>query len=220
MAAGVDAVQIRERDLPGGSLARLTAVAVAAARGSRTKVLVNDRVDVALAAGADGVHLRADSPPAWRIRPLVPKTFVVGRSVHTLEEARAAGDVDYVIAGTVWPTSSKPAGHPVLGAAGLAQLVRAASVPVLAIGGIDVGRAAAVAASGAAGIAAIGLFIGQDDPRSALTAPRGTAPHDAEGVMPECRAAAIDVVTRALRVGFAGAGPRESWQDGERTRGE
>jgi thiamine-phosphate diphosphorylase len=211
VAAGIDAVQIRERDLEAGPLVRLTETAVAAGRGSQTKVLVNDRLDVALAAGADGVHLRADSPPAWRIRPLVPKSFVIGRSVHGLDELQAAGDVDYLIAGTLWATPSKPGGHPLLGLGGMARLVRAARVPVLAIGGIDIGRAAEVAAAGAAGIAAIGLFIDQRDQRDqwdrrdqldrrAEQAGRSWARQTGA-----CRACALSEVTRALRASFAHA---------------
>ena len=84
--------------------------------------------------------------------------FLVGRSIHGADEARAAGPVDYLIAGTVFRTGSKDDGAPLLGSAGLADIVRAASAPVLAIGGMTVERAGDVAAAGAASIAAIGLF--------------------------------------------------------------
>jgi len=87
---GVDVIQIRERDLEGRELALLTAAVLAVTRGSSTKILVNDRVDVALAAGADGVHLRADSLDAQRVRSIVPASFIVGRSVHSVDEAQTA----------------------------------------------------------------------------------------------------------------------------------
>jgi thiamine-phosphate diphosphorylase len=161
--AGVDVIQIRERDLDASDLARLTIDAVALARGSRTRIVVNDRIDVALAAAAAGVHLRGDSVPTQAARSIAPRGFLIGRSVHGVDEAIAlVPGVDYFIAGTVWSTPSKPerdGGHPPLGEAGLAAIVAAVRVPVLAIGGVTVERAPVVAASGAAGIAAIGLFL-------------------------------------------------------------
>jgi thiamine-phosphate diphosphorylase len=101
------------------------------------------------------------------VRDLVPPGFLVGRSVHSLEEAVAAAKaVDYLIAGTVWETSSKPAlaDSKLLGPEGLSQIVHAVRVPVLAIGGISVERVAEVRKSGAAGVAAIGLFMRSHQP--------------------------------------------------------
>ena len=158
--AGVDFVQVRERDLETADLAATVSDIIAMARGTRTRILVNDRVDVALACGAAGVHLRADSVPAARVRSIAPPPFVIGRSVHAVSDAVAAGTgVDYLIAGTVWPTSAKPADHPILGIDGLSDIVRAARVPVLAIGGVALDRLGAVAAVGGAGVAGIGLFM-------------------------------------------------------------
>jgi len=160
--AGVDLVQIREPDLDGGQLAALTRRCLDAARGTPTRVLVNDRLDVALAAGAHGVHLRASSFGAARARGLAPAGFIVGRSVHGAGEAHAAaraGGADYLIGGTVFESASKAAGHPVLGLEAFGRLARAAGVPVLAIGGLTVERATAAISSGAAGVAAIGLFL-------------------------------------------------------------
>lgn len=157
--AGIDVIQIREADLPARSLARLVRAVVAAARGSATRVVVNDRLDVGLAAGADGVHLKGTSIDAVDVRRMAPERFLVGRSVHTVDEARAAGPVDYLIAGTVWPTVSKPSGHVLLGLDGLRDIVQAARVPVIAIGGITQRNAAAVSAAGASGVAAIGAFM-------------------------------------------------------------
>lgn len=159
--AGVDLIQIREPRLDDRSLAALVRAAVDATAGTIARVVVNDRVDVALAAGAAGVHLRADSMAAPDVRPVVPPAFLIGRSVHSVEAAVAAdraGGCDYLIFGTVFPTANKPAGHLVAGVDELARACRATHLPVLAIGGISVERAAPVAAAGAAGVAAITLF--------------------------------------------------------------
>jgi thiamine-phosphate pyrophosphorylase len=157
--AGVDLIQVRERDLEAGALLALTGELVAATRGTHTRIVVNDRLDVALAAGAAGVHLRGDSIPIAAARRMAPSGFLIGRSVHSVSEAAAAAGADYLIAGTVFSTTSKPAGAPRLGTEGLQAIVRAVTVPVLAIGGIDTARLDDVAATGAAGLAAIGLFM-------------------------------------------------------------
>jgi thiamine-phosphate pyrophosphorylase len=165
--AGVDVIQIRERDLEAAQLARLVAEVVVMARGTSCRVVVNDRFDVALACGAAGVHLRADSLPPSAVRSVVPRGFLIGRSVHAPGEAElAAPDVDYLIAGTVWSSESKPglAGSSLLGARGLAEVALRVSVPVLAIGGVTLQRVADVAKSGAAGVAAVGLFMGPAGP--------------------------------------------------------
>lgn len=155
--AGIALIQIRERDLEAAPLAALVSAVMACARGSATRVVVNDRLDVALACGADGVHLRGDSIPVADARRLAPAPFLIGRSVHSAAEAAAAAGADYLIAGTVFPTASKP-GVAVLGSDGLRTIVRASAAPVLAIGGVTLERFAEIAATGAAGIAAIGLF--------------------------------------------------------------
>jgi thiamine-phosphate pyrophosphorylase len=159
-AAGVNLIQIRERDADGGRLLSLTRAVIAAAAGTAAKVVVNDRTDVALAAGADGVHLRADSPPAGQVRSIVPPGFLIGRSVHDEAEAiSAAGTgVDYLILGTIFRSASKPAETAWLGAGPLERVARATAIPVLAIGGITADKVGSIAAAGAAGIAAIGLF--------------------------------------------------------------
>jgi thiamine-phosphate diphosphorylase len=158
--AAVDLIQIRERSLEAARLCDLVAAIVDLTRGSSTLVVVNDRLDVALAAGADGVHLRGDSIPPRAVRTIVPRGFVIGRSVHHVDDARAcAADVDYLIAGTVYATASKPPGAPLRGVSGLHDIAAAVDVPVLAIGGITLDRIHDVAAAGAAGIAAITLFL-------------------------------------------------------------
>jgi thiamine-phosphate pyrophosphorylase len=188
--ARIDVLQVREPDLEASELARLVTAMLAMARGSRSRIVVNDRLDVALACGAGGVHLRANSMPPLAVRSIAPRGFVIGRSVHTLEEAaEVASDVDYLIAGTVWPSESKPggaAGAPLLGLPGLAAIAAAVSVPVLAIGGVTLERVPAVASCGAAGVAAIGLFMGSPGGEGA----RG------------CRAKALHGTVQAARAGF------------------
>jgi thiamine-phosphate diphosphorylase len=159
--AGVDVIQIRERDLDGGPLAGLARSVTARARDTSTRVLVNDRADVAIAAGAHGVHLRADGPPVDRVRALGPDDWIVGRSVHMPAEAQRASDAgtDYVLFGTVFSGGSK--GHVAGGdrLAALREAARVRDVPVIAIGGIDAGRATVCLDAGAAGVAAISIFL-------------------------------------------------------------
>ncbi len=163
--AGVDLIQIREPGLESAHLAALVTEVVRVTRSSRTRVVVNDRVDVALARGADGVHLRGDSVAAARVRGIVPPGFLIGQSVHGIEETvTAARHVDYFIAGTVFPTPSKPGHTDLLGREGLAAIARSVPVPVLAIGGISVDTVCDVLAAGASGVAAISLFTGRDRP--------------------------------------------------------
>ena len=159
--AGIHLIQVRERDMPDGQLLSLVTQAVNAVRGTRTRILVNDRVDVAIAAGAHGVHLRGDSVPARRVRKVAPPAFLIGRSVHNRDEiARvcAEGDVDYLLFGTVFETPSKP-NRQEAGVAGLADAVHAATgVPVLGIGGMTLDTVGQLHDTGCAGFAAIGQF--------------------------------------------------------------
>jgi thiamine-phosphate pyrophosphorylase len=156
---GVHLIQLRERDLDGGPLLHLTADCVAAVRGTRTRVVVNDRLDVALAAGAHGVHLRADSFAAAAVRRVAPRPFLVGRSIHSVEEAVAAdrNALDYLIFGTVFETSSKP-GRAAAGLQRLSDATAATALPVLAVGGVTRERLGDVIAAGASGGAGISLF--------------------------------------------------------------
>ena len=173
--AGIHLVQVRERDLEGGALLELVRRCVEAVRGTSTRVLVNDRLDVALAAGAHGVHLRGDSMPAHRVRAMASSGFLVGRSVHAPEEATqadAGGGLDYLIFGPVFSTASKPGMAPA-GLDMLAAVAAATALPVLAVGGVTPAAAPLVAAAGAAGWAAIGVFAAASDDqlRTALQAP-------------------------------------------------
>lgn len=157
--AGIDLIQVRERDLEAGALASLVTELLAITAGTATRLVVNDRLDVALACGADGVHLRGDSLPIGDARGIAPAGFLIGRSVHSAPEAAASAGADYLIAGTVFASTSKPAAAPLLGVDGLRAIVRASGRPVLAIGGMSLERLDAVAAAGAAGLAAIDLFM-------------------------------------------------------------
>jgi thiamine-phosphate pyrophosphorylase len=184
--ARIDGIIVRERDLEARVVADLTLALVALTRGTETRVLVSDRVDVALASGADGVHLRGDSIAPDVVRRMTPAGFLIGRSVHSAEETAAVDCVDYLIAGTVWASASKTEGHPLLGLDGFSAIVRAARVPVMAIGGIGIDRVRDVASVGGAGIAAIGLFMGEME-------------H-------ECRAAQLNAITMEARSLFDTSG--------------
>ncbi len=154
LAAGVDYIQIREKDLGAGELLRLAGRALALPNPHGTRILVNHRTDVALAAGAHGVHLTSDDVPAQRVRAIAPG-LVIGVSCHTVEELRAAEGADFVVFGPVF----YKAGHgPPVGLERLAEACRAARMPVLALGGVDESNAAACIDAGAAGIAGIRMF--------------------------------------------------------------
>ena len=166
--AGVDLIHVRERDLDGRPLCALVREVLHVARGSDTRIVVNDRVDVAVATGADGVHLRSDSFPVVAARRLMPRPLLIGRSVHSPAEASAANDADYLVAGTMFASPSKTEATALLGIDGLRAIVRAADAPVLAIGGITLARLDHVAAAGAAGIAAISLFASDQSLRDCV----------------------------------------------------
>jgi thiamine-phosphate pyrophosphorylase len=163
-AAGVDWIQVREKDLDAKPLLDLVSAATAAVRGSAAKVLINDRLDVAWAAGAAGVHLGENSLPLGEVagarRRSGKENFLVGASCHSADAAvRAAHDgADYVFFGPVFATPSKAAFGAPQGLARLAEVCWGVSIPVLAIGGITAENAEACVEAGASGIAAIRLF--------------------------------------------------------------
>ena len=161
IAAGIDWVQIREKDLPARSLLSLTQAAVAQARvEGGTRVMVNDRLDVALAAGAHGVHLGTHSMPLRRVRRLTPREFVLGASCHSLAEALAAQDAgaDYILLGPIFSTPSKLPYGPPLGLTVLHEATSQLTIPVFALGGISPDRVTLCRQNGAAGVAGIRLF--------------------------------------------------------------
>lgn len=160
-AAGVDLVQIREKDLPARAVCHLVERAVAAVKGHSTRVLVNDRFDIALACGAHGVHLTTQSLPTRVVRAQVGDRLMIGVSTHSLEEVKRAEreGADFVVCGPVFETPSKRPYGPPLGLAAFAEIVRQTRLPVLGIGGINLTNFRRVLACGARGIAAIRLFM-------------------------------------------------------------
>jgi thiamine-phosphate pyrophosphorylase len=163
----VDWIQIREKDLPARELLALAreAVGISQSAGGKTRVLVNDRLDVALAAGAAGVHLGRESVPAkdvvkWCREGNAPAAFLIGVSCHSVEETREAekAGADYVFFGPVYDTPSKRAFGQPQGVERLAEASAAVRIPVIAIGGIDAQNAGECLRAGAAGIAAIRMF--------------------------------------------------------------
>ncbi len=158
-AAGVQLIQLRERDLDGRALFDLAGQVIGAVRGTSARVLINDRLDVALAAQAHGVHLRASSFRPSRVRAIAPSGFLIGQSVHSAADAvtMAGEGADYLVFGNVFETVSKP-GKPGTGLAALREVVRATPLPVLGVGGVTRERVPQLIAAGAAGFAAISLF--------------------------------------------------------------
>jgi thiamine-phosphate diphosphorylase len=168
-SAGVDLIHVRERDLEARNLTMVVRRCIDAVAGTGAKVVVNDRADVALAARAHGVHLRSDSVEAQSIRSLLLPDAIVGRSVHSAEEATTvsrAGGLDYLIFGTLFPTPSKSATSALAAATELSKACAETRIPILAIGGITSARADQIARSGAAGVAGIGLFLPPPDVRA------------------------------------------------------
>ena len=169
--AGVDWIQIREKDLLGKDCSSLTRKALqqaaksSARKTAPTRILVNDQLDVAISERAGGVHLGEKSLPLAEAKRLVEnrgarKDFLIGISCHSLEAARAAasGGADYLFFGPIFATPSKAAFGAPQGLERLAEVCRAVHIPVLAIGGITLTNAADCLAAGASGIAAIRLF--------------------------------------------------------------
>ena len=175
-AAGADWIQIRERDLSGKDCSSLTrealerAAKVAEGTGKPPRIIVNDRLDVALTEGAGGVHLGEKSLPVEEAKRLVSacrgaRVFLIGVSCHSLEAAKAAasGRADYLFFGPVFATPSKSAFGTPQGLERLAEVCRAVSLPVFAIGGVTLENASSCLAAGASGIAAIRLFQDAED---------------------------------------------------------
>ena len=152
-AAGVDYIQIREKDLTDGEVLELARQAVALC--SRSRVLVNGRADIALAAGAAGVHLPSHSIAPDRLRTILPAGFLVGVSCHTLEEVALAQSADFLVFSPVFDSPGK--GDP-QGLAALAAAAAASGIPVLALGGVTAENARSCMEAGAAGVAGIRMF--------------------------------------------------------------
>jgi thiamine-phosphate pyrophosphorylase len=158
--AGIDFVQVREKDLGDRAAYELAARMVRVAARTGARVLVNGRLDIALAAGAAGVHLPSNGLSARVVRGHAPEGFLIGVSTHSIAEGmRAARErADYVLLGPIFPTPSKLRYGPALGLRYLTRACRRIPIPVLALGGISEADASEVVRAGAAGIAAIRLF--------------------------------------------------------------
>jgi thiamine-phosphate pyrophosphorylase len=161
VAARVSLIQLREKLLSARVLFELTTQAARITRGTQTKLLVNDRADIARAGGADGVHLTALSLGADVIRRTFGPNFLIGVSTHTLKQARTARDneADFAVWGPVFNTESKTIYGEPQGVQKLAAVAQAlAPFPIVALGGLNMGNLAECVAAGAQGIAGISLF--------------------------------------------------------------
>jgi thiamine-phosphate pyrophosphorylase len=160
LAWGVDFIQIREKDLAERELFDWTCRIAAMARGTGCRILVNGRADIALAAGAHGVHLPSSGLRPSDIRPWLPEDFLIGLSVHSINEVRDdfVQGADYVLAGPVFPTASKLRYGPPIGLKRLQQICSRARLPVFGLGGIHPEVIGSVLDSGASGIAGISIF--------------------------------------------------------------
>lgn len=156
---GADAIILREKDLLPADLYKIASKAMGICRSSKTKLIVNSSVEVALAVDADGVHLGFGSLPVDAVRRLLPRK-IIGVSVHSLEEAETAQSLgaDYILAGHVFPTNSK-AGQPGRGLDFIKQLNLKLQIPLIGIGGINNINAADVINAGAAGIAVMSAVM-------------------------------------------------------------
>ncbi|HDT14391.1 MAG TPA: thiamine phosphate synthase [Candidatus Aminicenantes bacterium] len=168
---GVTLVQLRAKSLAGGAFVRLGLAVAARLATKGIPLLVNDRVDIALACGAAGVHLGQEDIPVPLARRLLGPGAIIGVSVNTPEEARRAEEegADYVGAGPAYSTATKETPLPVLGPAGVGRVRRAVRLPVVAIGGISVASAAEMASAGADGVAVVSAILGAPDARAAAS---------------------------------------------------
>jgi len=169
LGAGLSAVQVREKDLGAADLAVLCRRLRPLTLGAEALLIVNDRVDVALAVGADGVQRTSTSLSVRDMIAVADKRLHIGASVHALQEAIDAEShgADWLVFGPVYDTPSKRAFGPPQGLARLEAVARAVGVPVIAIGGITPERVAEVRAAGAAGVAVISAILEADSPRDA-----------------------------------------------------
>jgi thiamine-phosphate diphosphorylase len=172
LRGGAPSIQLRGKDQPAREQVELARALLAITRPAGALLWVNDRVDVALAAGADGVHLGQDDVPVTAVRRIVPPGFLVGISAETPELARAAerDGADYVGTGPVYATGSKADAGDAIGTGRVTDVAGAVRIPVVGIGGIDAANAGEVVRAGAAGVAVIGAVMRAEDPGAATRA--------------------------------------------------
>ncbi len=176
LAGGAPTIQLRLKSASARELLEAAQTLMPVVRSAGALFIVNDRLDVALAAGADGVHLGPDDLPVKDVRRVadarsgVADTFIVGYSTDTTDEAaRAEAEgADYLGVGAVYATANKSDAGDVIGLKGLRRVVKAVSIPVVAIGGITPERAPAVAKTGACGSATIGAVMSAAEPAEAV----------------------------------------------------
>lgn len=165
LKGGADVIQLRDKHLPSRELYDLAVEMTQLAHGYGALLIVNDRLDIAIASGADGAHLGQDDVPVKEARKLAPQNFIIGASVGNIDEALAAerDGADYVALSPIFSTPSKSDAGPGHGLGVLADIRRSVRVPVIAIGGITPANAASVIKAGADGVAVISAVIGQTD---------------------------------------------------------
>lgn len=174
LAGGADVIQLRDKTLSGRDLYALAQDMAALVRAYQATFIVNDRLDIALAAGADGVHLGQEDLPVAAARSLSPPSFIIGASVGSVEEGRAAerDGADYIALSPVFSTPTKDDAGPGHGLEVLSDLRAAVKIPVIAIGGINSGNVRDVVAAGADGVAVISAVLGADDVEAAARSMR------------------------------------------------
>ena len=167
LEGGATVIQLREKKCDGGEFMTRAKEALACCRAARVPLIINDRVDVALAVGAEGVHVGQDDLPAEAVRKIIGPDMILGISVKTVEEAQAAeaAGADYLGAGAIYSTSTKDSS--VIGVESFRKVCSAVNIPVVAIGGVGKGTAAEVAEAGAAGIAVVSAIFAAEDMRRA-----------------------------------------------------
>ncbi|MBI4408487.1 MAG: thiamine phosphate synthase [Gemmatimonadetes bacterium] len=170
LAAGAPAIQLRDKNATARALLEQATRLLRLTRRHRALLFLNDRLDVALAAGADGVHLGPADLPITAARRAAPPPFLIGYSTDDPAEARraAAAGADYIGCGAVFGTTTKDVGGERIGLERLAQVVRAVDIPVIGIGGIGPENAAETRRTGAAGVAVIRAVMGAQDPGKAV----------------------------------------------------
>ncbi len=171
LAGGADALQLREKSLPDGELLRRAQTLAALCHRYDALFILNDRPDIAVVAGADGVHVGQDDLPVAAVRRIIGPDLIIGKSTHTLEQALAAAaeGLTYIAVGPIFPTATKPHNH-VAGPETLRQVAAQVNLPLVAIGGITPGNARDILAAGAQTLAVCQAVIAQPDAKAAAAA--------------------------------------------------
>ncbi len=162
---GATVIQYREKNAPTRKMVEEARLLRTLCKGKGVTFIVNDRIDVALAVDADGVHVGDDDMPVWLARKILGPLKIIGASADSVEKALlyAAEGADYLGVGSIYPTSTKPDAGPPIGIEGLRRIVSVVNIPVVAIGGINADNAKEVLGAGASGIAVISAVMGAPD---------------------------------------------------------